>query len=146
MNIKDFIKSWKRLHTITFYREDSRWYADIAGVSKEDNEMISGSDVLLENLSCLYGNTNIITLLVSTKFCHSLFWLKGAERDVEGKTYIVHGETANKLGFNNTPIWLCDVVTKVFGYFPNKIYVKKIIPGKASLRGLLFPALYVYRY
>ena len=32
---------------LRFYKENDKWYADVPGVSKEDNEMVFGSDIFL---------------------------------------------------------------------------------------------------
>ena len=36
---------------LRFYKENEKWYADVPGVSKEDNEMVFGSDIFLEKIS-----------------------------------------------------------------------------------------------
>ena len=36
---------------LRFYKEKEKWYADVPGVSKEDNEMVFGSDIFLEKIS-----------------------------------------------------------------------------------------------
>ena len=118
---------------IRFYREDGRWYADIQGQSKEDNEMIDGCDSVLELLynkkSACQPDT--LNLLVSTKKRIPSpiikIDLRKQEEDEEGATYRIDGGIlAREMGIKGETCWLCNVTKFVFGCFPDRVRILKI--------------------
>jgi hypothetical protein len=103
-------------HTIKFYREDNRWYADLPefieqGGSKEACEMVAGADTWLEELG---GEKGWIVLTVSDKRkCYFDRYLALQEVDENGATYKT--DTGHEL-------WLCPVTLFVFNQYPQMIY------------------------
>ena len=61
---------------LRFYKENEKWYADVPGVSKEDNEMIFGSAAAFKiaptasvpSAGTLFENLNIVTTPLSHHF------------------------------------------------------------------------------
>lgn len=123
----NLFRSRKR-RVIRFYKEDERWYADIAGIPKEDNEMIENSVELLNSLCNTFKKKrDEIYITVSEQIGSSMIRLKMLNIDDEGCTYTVDGglfaEYFNLLG---TTIWICNVAKLVFGRFPPYIYVLSV--------------------
>lgn len=108
---------------IRFYKEDTRWFADLpeyieAGGERDDLEMVMGADDWLDELSD-YGE--FIALRLSTEKLRNKITI--SDWDDSGATYIAHEyneETVNHV------LWLCAVTKFVFGEFPETIYYEKI--------------------
>jgi len=99
-----------------------RWYVDLPewGGSKEDLEMIEGADTMLDIIS--QGENNVI-LTISLEFFNSCDVLEKIEDtpSIGGALYIM--KYYNGVEYN-LQLWLCDVTKFVFGYLPEKIYIK----------------------
>lgn len=104
----------------TFYREeDGRWYINLpeyidGGGNKEDLEMVAGADVMLDILS---KNKDRVDLHISTSENSYPYTL--IKQDDNGN-YLFYDSIKEQ----NTPVWLCNVTTWVFGYYPEMIYLK----------------------
>ena len=51
--------------TIKFFKQDGCWYADVAGHTLEDNQMVAGSDTFLESINSILGNDGTVHITVS---------------------------------------------------------------------------------
>lgn len=105
-----------------FYKTpEHRWYIDIPNWegSKDDLEMVSGADTLLEIFA---QGENTINLSFSDKIIQDSIILYKIEDtpDIGGSLYMVNEYE----GINyDLQIWLCGVTEWVFGYMPKIIYV-----------------------
>ena len=104
---------------IRFYKENGKWYAGIPNHTKEENEMVMGSDDALELLA---DGKNEITLMLSDKPSSDYFvHFSRTEHDDDGAYYQACGDY--DLPY---PIWICNVTHDVFGEHPEDLYVSKI--------------------
>lgn len=107
---------------IRFYVSNTKWYADIPrwveeGGDIEELQMVSGADTWLDWLS---NYTDTVTLEIDTvpfTGCNSKLMYIG-DIDMEPGNYMVYPG-----GFE---LWLCQVVTWLFGEYPNFIYYKTV--------------------
>ena len=114
--------------TISFYKEDGIWYADVAGHSKEENEMVAGADVFLDKIS--QGKNFVLLRVVDDIYPKARILLYRINHDNGGATYIVldnHSE-APALGgesfkYAGMRLWLCNVVHTFFGEHPEYISI-----------------------
>lgn len=108
---------------LDFFKQDGKWYADVADHTLEDNEMVFGSDTMLEMLA---GGRDSITLQLSDKPDDEsetpFLALHRKEHDDDGAFYSV--EVLTSL-FNGelTDVWICNVTHDVFGEHPENIYI-----------------------
>lgn len=106
--------------TIRFYREDNKWYADIAeqdGFTKEDMQMVEGSDSLCEIIA--QGEDEIFVtldteLLKTSTTNYKTILIKESE-DEFGAWYRVHEIHGVFYDFS---AWLCPVAKWLFGEYP----------------------------
>ena len=115
---------------ITFYKENSTWYADVKEHSKEENEMVAGADVFLDIVS--NGNNTISFDVCDAIYPKAKYLFKRIAHDDYGATYQVLGKhkdapglssAANLLGIENEQLWLCNVVHTVLGEHPEYISI-----------------------
>ena len=95
-----------------FYREeDGRWYVDLPEWTgdKEELEMVSGADLLLEALG--HGEA-WVSVELSTDYVAD--WPK--------LTHVGDGFYSNDAWHGPSTIWLCSVTEWVFGYYPLEIW------------------------
>lgn len=126
-----------------FYKEkDNRWYVDMPDWegSKEDLEMVSGADMMLEIIA--QGDDDVYLSLSDEEivFTPLVRKLDGVEIDMDKYAYpksskIIKIKDTPEIGgaeytFTewcgieyNLKIWLCSVTEYVFGYLPDTIYV-----------------------
>lgn len=104
--------------SITFYREDTSWYADVPNVPKKNNLMVAGSDLFLEYLS--KGNNKVTLTIQEDKPESFLFSLRRILHDRWGGTYLISGDGKKRL------CWLCNVTHSVLGEHPKHIYITEI--------------------
>lgn len=107
--------------TIRFYKEIvdgwGCWYADIPEHTKEENEMVMGSDNLLEILS---NGENEITIEVSNKPEENyLIRFKRINHNSSGADYV-------NIDMEYETIWICNVTHTIFGEHPELLYITKI--------------------
>lgn len=101
---------------IRFFKRGDKWYADVKGHTMEENEMVFGSDNVLETLA---EGGNEVTITVSTSHDpKSIMHFKIKEHDDYGATY-----TETDTG---SEIWICNVTHDVLGEHPDDIYVLEI--------------------
>ena len=121
---------------IKFFKQDGKWYADVPGHSLEDNEMVMGSETLLE---CLADNLperkDEITLTFSDeKEPNYLLHFVRDEHDNEGAWYKFDGLFYSQIttyliqeyGLTDNRAWICNVTHDVFGEHPEEMWLIKI--------------------
>lgn len=102
---------------LRFYKENEKWYADVPGVSKEDNEMVFGSDIFLEKIS--NGKPQVIVEFSNSDEDNAIYAFRMTDHDEYGASYSeVHNEVE--------PIWLCNVAHEVFIEHPAEIFITDI--------------------
>lgn len=111
--------------TVSFYREDNKWYADITGHTKEDNEMIWGSDCFLSILASesIVEGSDRITMTLSDESVPCLYQLVRTDHDSDGARYLVIPNGAD-VSDNYPSAWICNVTHDIFGEHPEMIYIK----------------------
>ena len=121
---------------LRFFKQDKKWYADVPNHTLDENEMVMGSDTVLDLMS---DNKDKIVLTLSDKDDkHSILTMTMKEHDLEGAYYTLSGFLYNKFLdlFASDPfivpfditneIWICNVTHDVFGSHPENIYLLKI--------------------
>ena len=109
------------MKTINFFKQNHKWYADIPNHSLEDNEMVFGSDQLLD----LFANnkeTVSLTLSDDLEAGDPIITLTRKDHDEDGAFYSVE----SSIFVDILEIWICNVTHDVFGEHPEKIYIYKI--------------------
>ena len=103
---------------VRFYRENGEWYADIPNHTKEENQMVMGSDLALDFLA---KDRNEIILTLSDEVGDGLNMLHfhRLDHDDDGAYYQVCGSYDLI-----EPIWICNVTHDVFGEHPEDIYLR----------------------
>ena len=102
---------------LRFYKENEKWYADIPGVSKEDNEMVFGSDIFLEKIS--NRKPQVIIEFSDSDENNAIYAFKMTDHDEYGASYCdVHNEEGT--------IWLCNVAHEIFVEHPAEIFITDI--------------------
>lgn len=101
---------------VKFYKEDGNWYADIPNHTKEENEMVMGSDDALDFLSD--GGDKIELTLSDEETFDFIVHFNRTEHDEDGAYYQACGNYDMLY-----PIWICNVTHDVFGEHPKDIYL-----------------------
>ncbi len=106
--------------TLRFYKQSGKWFADVAGHTQAQNQMVAGADTLLEKIA---GGKSEVTLVCSSDIKKPGEWklhLHLVEHDKYGATYRV--KQAEGDGWSLA--WLCNVTHDVFGgEHPQDIYI-----------------------
>lgn len=102
--------------TVKFYKEDGNWYADIPNHTKEENQMVMGSDDALDFLSD--GGDKIELTLSDEETFDFIVHFNRTEHDEDGAYYQACGNYDMLY-----PIWICNVTHDVFGEHPKDIYL-----------------------
>lgn len=102
--------------TVIFYKEEGNWYADIPNHTKEENQMVMGSDVALDFLAD--GGNKIELVLSDEETDDFIVHFNMTEHDDYGAYYQACGKYDMQY-----PIWICNVTHDVFGEHPNDIYI-----------------------
>ena len=109
---------------LEFRKEDLRWYAVIPEWkgSKEDLEMVSGADVMLDILA--KGDDWVFLTFSDEKFDDAEFIKLLREEEFGGGSYYISKLCNISFEFE---IWLCDVTKFVFNSdkMPDKIYIAR---------------------
>lgn len=106
-----------------FYKESSsRWYVDLPEwtESKDELEMIMGADTMLNIIA--QGKDKVFLNISLEPFddCDILEKIEDTP-GVGGALYLMKSYK----GFEyNLRLWLCEVTRFVFGYLPERIYIK----------------------
>ena len=116
------------MKTHTFYKEEhGGWFIDLPeylqqGGSKGDLAMVAGADTMLDRIA---SGANRVTISIDTKPFENADELKLLEvcaPSMGGGYYLMKSFEGKQV---NQQMWLCDVTNFVFGYLPEKIYVKR---------------------
>ena len=102
---------------LKFFKQDGKWYADVPNHTLEENEMVMGSDVMLEMFA--NGATGLNITLSDDDISDSFITLKRKEHDDDGAWYTVFGTDFED-------VWICNVTHDVLGEHPENIYISKI--------------------
>lgn len=117
VSVDDDIKS------LRFYKEDSKWYADVPQHTKEENEMVCGADNILEIAS--EGTSEVTVRFALTEdvcpFYLAKLTMKGHDPN-DGAFYTVTGPLAETYG-GVFEAYLCNVVHTVLGEHPQEIFI-----------------------
>lgn len=104
---------------VRFYKENGNWYADIPNHTKEENEMVMGSDMALDFIA---KDKNEVTLTLSDEQTYDyLVHFNMTEHDEDGAYYQACGDYDLLY-----PIWICNVTHDIFGEHPEDLYILKI--------------------
>ena len=125
---------------IRFFKQDSKWYADVPNHSLEENEMVMGADIALDYIS---NGKEEVLLTVTDEYpgYNAPLELTRKEHDDEGAYYTVSGllfldfmiscsEMSGNMPMREEfkpEIWICNVTHDIFGEHPKNIYVLKIV-------------------
>ena len=102
---------------IKFFKKNGNWYADIPNHTLDENEMVMGSDILLESFS--EGHDELI-IYISDKYIEEyILSLTMIQHDDDGAFY--------KIDKRDDEIWICNVTHDVFGEHPEKLYIILLI-------------------
>lgn len=119
--------------TIRFFRLDNAWYADVAGHTLEDNEMVAGADTFLEEVDNRLGGRGEVFIRVADRISISgsvkgqflaKFIMK--RHDEWGAEYLLAGPLARQYDAEGFQIWICNVTHDVLGEHPQSIYILDI--------------------
>ena len=75
--------------TVKFFKQDDKWYADIPNHTLDENEMVLGSDIVLEMFA--NGAKELNITLSDDDTSNSFLTLKREEHDSEGAWYSFDG-------------------------------------------------------
>ena len=109
--------------TFRFYKNSfDKWYIDLPdwNGSIDDLEMVQGADTMLDKVS---GYTNECYLEMSDEpfdGSEAIRLVNDLSKSVGGGDYIMESYKGELV---NHKMWLCEVVVKVFGEVPAKIYI-----------------------
>lgn len=105
---------------IQFYKDNNKWYADIANVTKDECEMVSGADTFLDMISC--GNIRVSLFVETPNNGDDATLIKVSETEDGGCTYKITSWCDVPV---NGELWLCAVNKIYFGYHPDYIKIYK---------------------
>lgn len=118
---------------IKFFKQNNKWYADVPNHTLEENEMVMGSDIVLDYLS---NDKDEVLLTVTDQDpgwnAPLIFYRK--EHDDEGATYNLSGillmTLLDEIGTDfiecKPEVWICNVTHDIFGEHPERIYLLKV--------------------
>ena len=121
---------------LRFFKQDNKWYADVPNHILDENEMVMGSDTVLDLIAD--NKDEVILTLSGEDDKHSMLTMTIKEHDSEGAYYTISGFLYNKfldlfdlnsssVSFDITnEVWVCNVTQDVFGTHPNNIYVLNV--------------------
>lgn len=111
-----------------FLREGSGWYIDLPeyleqGGSKGDLAMVAGADTMLDIMA--EGKNEVHIQLDTNPFDSAdlLELVEVCEPAMGGGYYVLHSYNGESIRHR---MWLCAVTNFVFGYLPEKIFVKRV--------------------
>ena len=116
------------MQTRTFYKEDyGGWYIDLPeyleqGGSKGDLAMVAGADTMLDRIA---AGSNRVTISIDTQpfeKADELILLQVCDPTMGGGYYLMKWFEGKRI---DQQMWLCEVTNFVFGYLPEKIYVRR---------------------
>ena len=117
------------MQTHTFNKEPSGWYIDLPkyieqGGYKEDLAMVEGADTMLDTMADGKSSVTLTLATESFKGADELVLTQKCDPIVGGGYYLLK-QWEGKVVMHD--MWLCAVTEFVFGYLPEKIFVKRIL-------------------
>ena len=121
---------------LRFFKQDNKWYADVSKHTLDENEMVMGSDTVLDLIAD--NKDEVILTLSDEDDKHSMLTMTIKEHDSEGAYYTISGFLYNKfldlfdldsssVSFDITnEVWVCNVTHDIFGTHTNNIYVLNV--------------------
>lgn len=116
------------MQTHTFIKEDSKWFIDLPeyianGGAKGDLQMVEGADTMLDTIAGAEDRVTIAMDDLSFNGADELSLLEICDPVIGGGIYLMESFEGNKV---NQQMWLCAVTQFVFGYMPEKIFVRRV--------------------
>ena len=114
--------------TVRFFKLNNEWFADVAGHTLEDNQMVAGSDTFLEKVDDILGNRGEVNVTLLDNNDDNSFLAKLVMRSHNqwGATYVLTGPMAEQYGAVGFELWICNVTHDVLGEHPRSIYISEI--------------------
>lgn len=117
---------------VRFFKQDGKWYADVPNHTLEENEMVMGTDVMLDFLAKNRSEVTIVFSDDKNDGQKSYLKLKMKFHEEDGAYYTVSGILlANFINFAEDifcckyepEVWICNVTHDVFGEHPEFICI-----------------------
>jgi len=112
-----------------FIKEPAGWFIDLPefleqGGSKGDLEMVEGADTMLDIIA--QGNSAVTLAIEETDFegAELVQLTEKCDPYVGGGYYVLRNWNGKEV---NHTMWLCAVTEFVFGYLPEKIFIKQVL-------------------
>lgn len=104
------------------------WYADVPDHTLEENQMVSGSDMFLEEVNTILGGRGEVLITVSDDNSGADFIVKLIMKfhNQWGATYIITGPLAQQYNAVGFELWICNVTHDVLGEHPRSIDIDYI--------------------
>ena len=114
--------------TVNFFKQDGCWYADVAGHTLADNQMVAGSDEFLEAVDSFTNADGKVDITLSDNNVDGAFLAKLVMRSHNqwGATYVLAGPMAEQYNAAGFELWICNVTHDVLGEHPRSIYIHEI--------------------
>jgi len=119
------------MQTHTFLKEHDQWFIYLpeyiaGGGTKADLQMVEGADAMLDMIAD--GKDRVIITLDTTLFngADELTLLELCDPIVGGGYYMLHSFEGKTI---MQQMWLCAVTEFVFGYMPDKIFIRREAPA-----------------
>jgi hypothetical protein len=116
------------MQTHIFINEKTGWYIDLPeyidqGGSKADLQMVEGADTMLDIMA--NGNAEVSIVLDTKPFdgADELTLLELCDPEIGGGFYLMHTYKGKEIMHR---MWLCGVALFVFGFMPEKIFIKQV--------------------
>ncbi len=117
------------MQTHTFNKEPSGWYIDLPqyieqGGYKEDLAMVEGADTMLDIMA---GGQSSVTITMAEEPFEGADQLELTQKcdPIVGGGYYLLRQWEGKPVMHD--MWLCAVTEFVFGYLPEKIFIKRVL-------------------
>jgi hypothetical protein len=113
------------MEILKFYKEKSeKWYADIPEWTgrKSALEMVSGADTLLDIISD--GKNEVFMYFTEEEHDGADCLIFKRKTFFNGATYKIYSFEGKEI---NLKVWLCNVTKFIFGKFPKKIFISKVV-------------------
>jgi hypothetical protein len=116
------------MQTHTFIKEYDQWFIDLqayldGGGAKSDLQMVEGADTMLDIMANGQDRVTLELDIAPFPGADELTLLELCDPSVGGGYYLL-------ATFEGRPIdhqmWLCGVTEFVFGYMPERVYVKRV--------------------
>ena len=115
------------MKTVRFYKDNREWFADVAGHTKSENQMVAGSDIFLDEMDNALGKRGEVSIDVSDSVdvgsAPFIAKLNMRAHNQWGATYVLTGPLAEQCGATGFQLWICNVTHDVLGEHPKAIYI-----------------------